>query len=76
MGDQGAGGIVDCAETYDVSGEYLRIPVEERSAAGPDGIQLANGWACGTYDRESMTINCGKNKSFGKFGLAFHTEPV
>jgi hypothetical protein len=74
---RGADDIVGCEEAFDVIDAYLAIPIEERDpGVGFDNIQVSDGWACGTYDGDSMSITCGKDKVHGKFGLEFHTEPV
>ena len=71
------GGIVGCTEAFNILDSYLAIPDEEREPSrGFDNIPVSDGWACGTYDGESMSITCGKEKVTGKFGLLFHTEPV
>jgi hypothetical protein len=74
--DQGAGGAVDCAETYDVTGEYLRIPVEERNAAGPDDVRLAGGWACGIDDTGGTSLHCYKGEVGNATEFTFHTVPA
>jgi hypothetical protein len=72
---KGAAGIVDCAEAYDVAGEYLRVPFDDRTPTPREAIRLAGGWACDIEETEIASLYCYKGDAENA-ELTFHTVPA
>jgi hypothetical protein len=75
IADPSSGGLVGCTEAFNVLGEYLAIPAQQRSTDF-EGTALANDWTCGTDDGVTASIGCvkGTRDANDNFDFAFHTE--
>lgn len=68
VADPTSGGIVGCAEAFNVLDEYLQaLPGEPGDPFAT--IELPSGWTCGMDDGEFAAIDCENGA-----GLALHTE--